>query len=176
MSLASFPPVRDGVVRVPARGAVPELVHVLDEDSIAAVEMALATGRPLLEVSASSWPLVIFTTNEERTLPDAFLRRCLVLHLRVPEVRDELITWLEARGRAHFRDCAPEVLRKAAELLAHDQEKYQQQNLAPPGVAEYIDLLRGVTRRRPGDVAAQLELLIKVGKFVLCKHPGALPR
>jgi MoxR-like ATPase len=29
-------------------------------------------------------PLVIITTNEERALPDAFVRRCLVLHLRLP--------------------------------------------------------------------------------------------
>jgi len=30
-------------------------------------------------------PLVIFTTNEERELPSAFLRRCFVLHIVVPE-------------------------------------------------------------------------------------------
>ena len=36
-------------------------------------------------------PLVIVTTNEERALPDAFLRRCLVLHLKLPTERAELL-------------------------------------------------------------------------------------
>lgn len=324
MSLPSFPPIPDGVIRVPERGAVPEVVHVVDDDSLAAVEMSLATGRPLLvrgepgtgktqlaaavahalgrallthtvdarteardllwtfdavarlaeaqvlgarpqltdaqiedrirvgrfvqpavlwwalhwesafaqaavarvsppwtppgwkpaqgvvalvdeidkadasvpnglldamgsgrfdvpghppvEMDAARWPLVIFTTNEERTLPDAFLRRCFVLHLGVPDVRDTLLTYLVARGRAHFKGCDDAVLREAAVLLADDREKYVGLQLAPPGVAEYIDLLRGVTRRRPGDPKAQRDLLKQVGKFVLCKHASAAPR
>src|SRR4030095_7052907 len=57
-------------------------------------------------------PLVIITTNEERSLPDAFLRRCFVLHLELPDdpdgvdtahVRKALIT----RGEAHFPGCRP---------------------------------------------------------------------
>ncbi|MEO1086395.1 MAG: MoxR family ATPase, partial [Acidobacteriota bacterium] len=36
-------------------------------------------------------PLVLVTTNEERSLPDAFLRRCLVLHMKLPTVDSELL-------------------------------------------------------------------------------------
>jgi MoxR-like ATPase len=34
-----------------------------------------------VEMRAGVRPLVVITTNEERSLPDAFLRRCFVLHL-----------------------------------------------------------------------------------------------
>jgi MoxR-like ATPase len=47
-------------------------------------------------------PLVVITTNEERALPDAFVRRCLVLHLRLPSDPKRLAERLIARGRAHF--------------------------------------------------------------------------
>ena len=30
------------------------------------------------------FPLVMITTNEERALPSAFIRRCMVLHLDMP--------------------------------------------------------------------------------------------
>lgn len=55
-------------------------------------------------VSASkTFPLVIITTNEERGLPDAFVRRCLVLHLD-PFVgeRDAVVERLVLRGKHHF--------------------------------------------------------------------------
>ena len=47
-------------------------------------------------------PLVIITTNEERVLPNAFLRRCLVLRLKLPERDHELIEFLKGRARLHF--------------------------------------------------------------------------
>jgi MoxR-like ATPase len=59
-------------------------------------------------------PLVIITTNEERRLPDAFVRRCMVLHLQLPASRDKLLHMLIERGRAHFPETSEEVLREAA--------------------------------------------------------------
>ena len=44
-----FLDVRDGdIIRLPADDGMPEAVHIIDEDSILAVNAALATGRPLL--------------------------------------------------------------------------------------------------------------------------------
>jgi MoxR-like ATPase len=120
-------------------------------------------------------PLVVITTNEERALPDAFLRRCLVLHLALPAERAALVAVLIARGRAHFSEkkCADAVLREAAELLATDREKLRERDLAPPGLAEYIDLLLAVTEQRTGQ-EAQIELLRSIAKFALRKHPPEL--
>ncbi|WP_437636224.1 hypothetical protein [Sorangium sp. So ce854] len=113
----------------------------------------------------------MITTNEERALPDAFLRRCLVLHLALPDEDGALVRALITRGRAHFSECAERVLRRAAELLAADRAELRRQDLAPPGVAEYIDLVRAVTEQRKDDEAGQISLLERIAKFALRKHP-----
>jgi MoxR-like ATPase len=117
-------------------------------------------------------PLVVVTTNEERSLPDAFLRRCLVLQLRLPIDKGHLVEWLKQRGRAHFGsdELGDQVFAKAAEMLADDRQRLSRQGLTPPGGAEYLDLLRAVARSgRPPE--EQLELLERVGEFALRKHP-----
>ncbi len=51
-------------------------------------------------------PLIMITTNEERTLPDAFVRRCVVLHIQLPDLEDgkhqEFTELLMKRGCSHF--------------------------------------------------------------------------
>jgi len=133
-------------------------------------------------VSTASLPLVIITTNEERALPDAFIRRCLVLHLSLPDGRQALIDKLIERGHAHFQQArdsripraSEKVLRKAAELLADDRAAAQSRNWRPlPGQAEYLDLVRAVVVQSKGDFKRQEELIGEVDSFVLKKHPDA---
>ena len=122
-------------------------------------------------VATPPLPLVIVTTNEERALPSAFLRRCLVHQLHLPTDRDSLILWLESRGLAHFDDeLSMEILRKAARMLVRDREKCLQHGLAPPGGAEYLDLLRALSQLADSDEDRQI-LLGRIGKFALDKHP-----
>ncbi len=118
-------------------------------------------------------PLVLVTTNEARALPDAFLRRCLVLQLTLPEERLELIGHLKARGGAHV-DASEAVLQRAAELTADDRATVKERGLAPPGQAEYLDLLRAVVEQHPNDDDKQLALLEQVAEFALRKHPPEL--
>lgn len=134
-------------------------------------------GRTPVAMKPDSRPLVVITTNEDRALPDAFLRRCLVLHLSLPEDRDTLQKTLMARGRAHFpaKQCSNAVLKKAAELLVTDREQLRQRDLAAPGLAEYIDLIGAVSQQKTGD-REQLALLNRIAKFALRKHPPELVR
>ncbi|MBL8253807.1 MAG: AAA family ATPase [Candidatus Competibacter sp.] len=120
-------------------------------------------------------PLVIITTNEERELPAAFRRRCLVLPLSLPEADDELLDFLYRRGAVHFEArCADAVRRKAGQLLLEDRKVANAQGLPPPGQAEYLDLLRAVCKLGH-DESEQMDWLVKIGKFVL-KKASALPR
>lgn len=122
-------------------------------------------------VRAAGTPLVIITTNEERTLPDAFVRRCLVLRLQLPAEETALIEFLMDRGRAHFREAGERVLRAAAELLRKDREAAITAQVRPrPGLAEYLDLVRAVLRLEPNDAEAQLEMLGVVAEYTLGKH------
>jgi len=122
-------------------------------------------------------PLVVITTNEERALPDAFVRRCLVLHLRLPSDPKKLAERLIERGRAHFRRHEPpasdKVLQRAAELLIADRETARENHWLPlPGQAEYLDLVRAVIAHER-TAKAQEALMEKVAEFVLKKHPDA---
>ncbi len=118
-------------------------------------------------------PLVIITTNEERTLPDAFIRRCLVLHLNLPD-GDALVDHLVVRGQAHFLDADAGLLKEAATQVAKDRVTARDANWRPfPGPAEYIDLVRAVRELAPNDAKAQGEWLAKVSRFALHKHADA---
>ena len=114
-------------------------------------------------------PLVIFTTNEERELPAAFVRRCLVLNMTLPP---NLADWLCERGRIHNADdkrCPESTLRKAAALLIKDREDAKKLGMTPPGQAEYLDLLRAVTTLT-SHPTEQDKLLDKLSRFALKKY------
>jgi len=92
-------------------------------------------------------PLIVITTNEERDLPAAFLRRCIVLTLAEEE---DYVTWLVKRGSAHFGiedDIRVEplidetILYEAARQLDQDRAEIGGLELSKPGLAEYLDLL-----------------------------------
>lgn len=129
-------------------------------------------GRAAVCMKAGSAPLVVITTNEERSLPDAFLRRCLVLHLSLPNESDALEQLLVDRGRAHFehKTLGDAVLRAAAKQLVSDRKQARHDDLLPPGLAEYIDLLRAVSQQEKTE-PKQLELLRQIAKFAFNKHP-----
>ncbi len=116
-------------------------------------------------------PLVVITTNEERELPAAFLRRCLVLQLSLPEDDETLLDWLCRRGAVHFPEpCSTAVRRQAGELLLQDRRAAMEQGVPPPGQAEYLDLLRAVCAMA-AEEEAQLALLNDIRTFVLKNHP-----
>jgi MoxR-like ATPase len=122
-------------------------------------------------------PLIVITTNEERVLPNAFLRRCVVLQLELPRSSGEaLIDFLVARGEAHFgKRVTKPILRETAKLVARDRTASSDGGRWAggyrPGLAEYVDLLRALDERAPKNAAKQKALLERIGKFVLEKEP-----
>ncbi len=116
-------------------------------------------------------PLVIVTTNDERELPAAFLRRCLVLTLKLPTEEGELLRYLEERGQLHFpvlHRTYPGVLAEAARMLVADRQAARDKGVYVPGLAEYLDVLR-VVHRIGGD---PIELLQRLRAFVFDKQPA----
>lgn len=117
-------------------------------------------------------PLVIVTSNEEKELPAAFVRRCMVLNLRLPKDEAEFVPFMERRGRHHFgTQCSDDVYTEAARLLWADRQKADNLGHPVPGQAEYLDLLRVLVKLSEGDHAVQDGLLKKVAGFALKKHP-----
>lgn len=113
-------------------------------------------------------PLIIITTNDERELPAAFLRRCLVMTLRLPMDVEDLQRWLMARGKLHFPALPQPALLEAAQLLVADRKQGKEQHGYLPGLAEYLDLLRALTQLGPDALA----LLPQLKHFYFEKQAG----
>jgi len=121
-------------------------------------------------------PLVIITTNEERVLPNAFVRRCLVLRLKLPDDDDALIDFLKARARIHCPGHAKSgkhegLFHAAALMLVRDRTVAREQLVEPwPGQAEYLDLLRAVLHIEPDTVENHEAILESVAEFAVRKY------
>ena len=86
-------------------------------------------------ISAIHRPLVIITSNNEKDLPDAFLRRCFFHYIRFPD-RDTLRSIVDV----HFPNLHADVLRAALDTFFALRE-------APglkkkPSTSEFLDWLR----------------------------------
>lgn len=120
------------------------------------------------EVMARHWPLVMLTTNEDRPLPPAFLRRCFVLNMDPPE---DIRKWLVDRAHAVHESADRDWLGKIADAVLKDRKQADELRLEPlPGLAEYLDLLRVlIGDGTPGGEALE-QKLATLRNFVLVKH------
>lgn len=102
-----------------------DLLHELDTMSFTIAE----TGRT---VSAKQRPVVIITSNNEKELPDAFLRRCVFHFIEFPE--KELMTRIV---RVHHPDLEDKLLAGALEAF------YRLRGIEglrkPPSTSELVD-------------------------------------
>lgn len=117
-------------------------------------------------------PLIIITTNEDRELPPAFIRRCLVLQMDFPEDSgDRLDKYLLSRARAHFqsRPLDEKVILAAIEQLKKDRAEMLRRDLRPPGQAELIDLLNAIASLAH-DAEGQMGVLAHIADFAFKKH------
>lgn len=126
-------------------------------------------------------PLIAITTNQERELPAAFVRRCLLLSISFPPDPEAQSPeeFLKERGRVHFEDGIHEdVYTRTAELVLKERER-QKDALHRPGAAEYLDILRALRelfKSCKDPRGEQLKALDKVARYSLRKQPqGPLP-
>jgi MoxR-like ATPase len=140
--------------------------------------------------------LVIITTNEERELPTAFVRRCFVHTLKMQESRDKLNEeelqaigivkdesrdeksqdridklqkrhhWLIERGLLHFGTDIHTDVYQEAAIQLW-QDRDASHARYPAGLAEYIDLLTALSALQPEQ---QLERLTNIAKYALKKE------
>ncbi|MFO1496022.1 MAG: AAA family ATPase [Lysobacterales bacterium] len=131
-------------------------------------------GFETVECSQNS-PLIIITTNEDRELPPAFLRRCQVLNLDPPQEADEaaFCAWMEHRARAHPRIAAldqDDLLRRAARQVWADRETAREKDLGLVGLAEYLDLLHALAELSQCDAPQAGTMLDELSRYALVKH------
>jgi MoxR-like ATPase len=115
--------------------------------------------------------LIVITTNEERELPPAFLRRCIVHTIPVPD-RDTLVTIARrhlALGGAELAGGNEQLLQELADKFFALRADAGQRGERPPSIAEYLDSVRVCLRLnvRVGDPTWDL-----VEPLVLLKNRG----
>ncbi|MCH9675353.1 MAG: MoxR family ATPase, partial [Gammaproteobacteria bacterium] len=68
-------------------------------------------------ISATQRPIIIITSNNEKELPDAFLRRCFFHYIRFPEKET-----MEQIVNVHFPDLKKDLLRESLEAFFEMRE------------------------------------------------------
>lgn len=99
---------------------------------------------PLTDIPVSRRPVVVITSNEERQLPDAFLRRCVFLEIPFPDdrklraiLRAGLKLRLQRMGKeAEAPDLGDDRTKKLIRLVREFREKEPDKK---PGIAEMLD-------------------------------------
>jgi MoxR-like ATPase len=135
------------------------------------------TVHPTGEVVASPRrhrPLIVITTNEDRELPAAFVRRCAVLNLRPDDTSEPaFVQWLFERASVHAQLASlasSSVFTRAGKQVWADRKAAEQNGLPTVGLAEYLDLLYSLCRVSGGDAARAELLLDQLAPFALVKH------
>jgi len=90
--------------------------------------------------------IVVITTNEERALPQAFLRRCVVLWLQLPKDAGAAADWLVTVAQAHHQGPYTTADEALARAIAHElialRADAARQALRAPSTAEFLDAVR----------------------------------
>jgi MoxR-like ATPase len=94
--------------------------------------------------------LVVITTNRERDLPPAFVRRCVVHELEMPKEKDLL-----AIARMRFGDDGKGLHEAVARVLFRLRTEAGQDSSRRPATAEYLDAIRACRDLGIGPPAAE---------------------
>lgn len=129
-----------------------DLLQVLDEKrfTIPEIKVKEKETEKEYEIKAKEPPIIFITSNDEKDLPDAFLRRCLVHYIEFPN-EVELINII----KAHFPDAPPEVSRTAVwrfNKLRNQMEKDSGRTGKKVSTSELIDWFT-ILRQHPEDEA-----------------------
>jgi MoxR-like ATPase len=115
-------------------------------------------------ISAKHRPVVIITSNNEKELPDAFLRRCFFHFIRFPdrETMHQIVT-------VHFPDLPQELMAKSMSVFYNIRDVKALKK--KPSTSELIDWIRlllvgGVTHEDLNDLDALNELPPYLGSLL----------
>jgi MoxR-like ATPase len=89
-------------------------------------------------VAARHRPVVIITSNNEKELPDAFLRRCFFHYIRFPDRET-----MEMIVQSHFPDIRRDLLREALNVFFEIREVNELKK--KPATSELLDWLKLLT-------------------------------
>lgn len=129
--------------------------------TIGSLRFTVAETGDEIRCEADRTPFLIFTTNAERDLPRAFVRRCIPVVLSTPTG-----AVLADIGAKHFPGLDPTLRQKVADRIDALRAEAESARVRAPSIAEYLDTLAacqqfGVRPGTPGWKALTLATMWK---------------
>jgi MoxR-like ATPase len=138
---------RNDDIRADLRNAATGMVVLLDEidkaepdlpnDLLAPLDRFTISVPGRKTIAAGTDLLVVITSNGERTMPPAFLRRCVVL-----ELSDEDPDFFTAVATSHFGGRADRLYADIAARTLELSQVAEDDRRRKPSIAEYLDTVR----------------------------------
>lgn len=124
-----------------------DLLEPLDRKRFTLPDGKPLNANPGLEI------LTIITTNRERDLPAAFMRRCVSLVLQAPDAKK-----LQSIAHHHFqgietklpKDDFSYLVKELADKIIKLQEQANKQNRRPPSTSEFLDAVKAADQLKIG--------------------------
>ena len=112
---------------------------------------------PALEIvnRRTQRPLVVITSNRERDLPPAFVRRCVALQLQAPSAKR-----LVAIATAHFGAQPAELHERLWRYFRDARRDADRDDVALPSTAEYLDAVYAAEQLGIGDEGVTWQALM----------------
>jgi MoxR-like ATPase len=108
---------------------------------IGSLQFSIDYPERIIRAAEKKPPLLIITTNEERELPSAFIRRCVVTIFEKPS-KDKLLDI----ARAHFGESNTGLFERLADYLFEVAMAKEAKGEIPPSTAEYLDAIAACRR------------------------------
>ena len=112
------------------------------------------TGEPI-QANDQAFPLIIITSNQEKNLPNAFLRRCIYHYIELPN-QERLRKILTER----FTDAEQEVIIKAVDRFQEvrtSQDETKSEGEKKVSTSELIAWFKSLLKYKPEEIIAKLK-------------------
>lgn len=116
-----------------------DILDVMTELSFEVPELGLV-GEQRVSTAAKNRPIVIMTSNSEKALPEAFLRRCVFCHIPFPS--DEMLQQILVKRVSRFEED------DLKQLVAHFNEIRKQCKGKKPATAELLQWVLALEQMR----------------------------
>ncbi|NCS39214.1 MAG: MoxR family ATPase [Microcystis aeruginosa BS13-10] len=110
--------------------------------------------RKLIEANEQAFPLIIITSNQEKNLPNAFLRRCIYHYIELPN-QERLRKILTER----FTDAEQDVIIKAVDRFQEvrtSQDETKSEGEKKVSTSELIAWFKSLLKYKPEEIIAKL--------------------
>lgn len=111
--------------------------------------------RDLIPANEQAFPLIIITSNQEKNLPNAFLRRCIYHYIELPN-QERLRKILTER----FTDAEQEVIIKAVDRFQEvrtSQDETKSEGEKKVSTSELIAWFKSLLKYKPEEIIAKLK-------------------